>query len=88
MKFKQREAQMEELLKEILETLKQSKVNKVTFSIMEAAMYSGIGHEKIRELVNRPNTDFPYFKVGSRVAIDKRVFDEWLDKITLEHRKL
>ena len=79
---------MEELLKEILETLKQSKVSKVTFSIMEAAMYSGIGHEKIRELVNRPNTDFPYFKVGSRVAIDKRVFDEWLDKITLEHRKL
>lgn len=79
---------VEELLKEILETIKNPKLDKVTLSIMEAANYSGIGHEKIRELIDRPNTDFPFFKVGIRASINKAAFDRWLDKITEEHRKL
>ena len=77
---------MEELLKEILETLKSEKPKKTTFSIQEAALYLGIGHEKIRELVSKPNTDFPYFKVGMRVSINKRALDLWVDKVTEEHR--
>lgn len=79
---------MEEILKEILETLKSERPQKVTFSIQEAALYLGIGHEKVRELVEKPNTDFPYFKVGARTSIDKRALDRWLEKITEEHRVL
>lgn len=78
---------MEETLKEILEILKnKNRIEKITFSIVEAAGYLGIGHEKIRELVNEEGTDFPYFKVGNRVAIDKRALDFWIEKITKEHR--
>ncbi len=80
---------MEETLKEILEILKsKNKIEKITFSIMEAATYLGIGHEKIRELVSSEDTDFPYFKVGCRVAIDKRALDLWVEKITKEHRTI
>ena len=79
---------MEELLKEILETLKKPKNEKITFSIQEASLYMGIGHEKVRELVEKQNTDFPYFKVGARTSIDKRALDRWLEKITEEHREL
>jgi excisionase family DNA binding protein len=79
---------MEELLKEILATLKSDRPEKITLSIQEAALYMGIGHEKIRELIERPNTDFPYFKVGARTSIDKRALDRWIEKITVEHREL
>lgn len=79
---------MEEILKEILATLKSEKPKKITFSIAEAATYMGIGHEKIRELVEKGNSDFPYFKIGARTAIDKRALDNWITKITEEHRIL
>lgn len=79
---------MEELLKEILATLKSEKPKKITFSIQEAALYMGIGHEKVRELVEKPNTDFPYFKIGNRTSIDKRALDRWIEKITEEHRHI
>lgn len=79
---------MEELLKEILETLRKPKNEKITFSIQEAALYMGIGHEKVRELVEKQNTDFPYFKVGARTSIDQRALDIWLEKITEEHRTI
>ncbi|NFO40347.1 helix-turn-helix domain-containing protein [Clostridium botulinum] len=78
---------MEEILKEILQTLTvKDKIEKTTFSIKEAAIYLGVGHEKIRELVNRKETDFPYFRVGVRVSIDKKSLDNWIEKITEEHR--
>ncbi|CUU45521.1 helix-turn-helix domain-containing protein [Clostridium beijerinckii] len=79
---------MEELLREIVEILKSERPQKITFSIQEAALYLGIGHEKVRELVEKRNTDFPYFKVGARTSIDKRALDRWLEKITEEHRVL
>ncbi|NRT90065.1 helix-turn-helix domain-containing protein [Clostridium beijerinckii] len=79
---------MEELLREILETLKSERPKKITFSIQDAALYMGIGHEKVRELVDKKNTDFPYFKIGTRTAIDKRALDRWLEKITEEHRTI
>ncbi|MFW2500451.1 excisionase [Clostridium diolis] len=79
---------MEELLKEILETLKSEKPKKITFTIAEAAEYSGIGQVKIRELIAKCNTDFPYFKVGARALIDKTALDRWVEKITEEHREI
>ncbi|AGF56419.1 excisionase family DNA binding protein [Clostridium saccharoperbutylacetonicum] len=79
---------MEEILIEILETLKSERPKKITFTIAEAANYSGIGQVKIRELINKPNTDFPFFKVGARALIDKAALDNWMEKITQEHRGL
>lgn len=79
------------ILKEILEVvkgIKEVKEEKVTLTIREAALYCGMGHEKIRELVEKENTDFPFFKVGCRVAINKDMLDSWLVKITEEHRQL
>jgi len=80
-----------DLLKQILEVLNQPKteeVKKITFTIAEAALYLGTGHEKIRELVNKKDTDFPFFKVGARTLIDKKLLDVWIKKITEEHREL
>lgn len=88
---KKLEEEIVDLLKQILEIIKQprnEKKEKITFSIQEAALYLGIGHEKIRELVNKKNTDFPFFKVGAKTLIDKKLLDKWLEKITEEHREL
>lgn len=79
---------MEELLKEILATIQKPKVEKITFNVAEASEYSGIGQLKIRELIENPNTDFPFFKVGVRTSIDRRALDRWIEKITEEHREL
>jgi len=79
---------MEELIKEILVVLKSEKPQKITFTVNEAAEYTGIGQAKIRELTERPNTDFPFFRIGKRVNIDKSALDRWIDKITEEHRDL
>lgn len=79
------------ILKEILEevkNIKEANQEKITLTIREAALYCGMGHEKIRELVEKENTDFPFFKVGCRVAINKDMLDDWLVKISKEHRKL
>jgi len=77
-----------ELLKQILETMQSNKNEKVTFTVVEASEYSGIGQLKIRELIERANTDFPFFKVGVKASIDKRSLDRWLEKITEEHRSI
>lgn len=76
------------ILNEISDQVKQRNEEKVTLTVRETALYTGIGHEKIRELIDKPNTDFPFFKVGSRVAINKGLLNEWLDKISDEHRQL
>jgi hypothetical protein len=40
--------------------------DKLTLTIQETSELTGIGRDKILELVHRANTDFPYFKVGSK----------------------
>lgn len=78
-----------EILKEILKELKGNKQEeKITLSIEEAATISGIGIHKIRELVEKVDTDFPYFRVGCKTRIDKESMDRWLKKIAIEHRTL
>ena len=54
-----------DILKGILEevkSIKEVKKEKITLTIREAALYCGMGHEKIRELVEKENTDFPFFQ--------------------------
>ena len=77
---------MEEILKEILETLKSN--SKATLTVLECSEYINVNKDKIRELIYKVNSDFPYFKNGSKVLINKVQLDLWLDKITKEHRQL
>lgn len=77
---------MEEILKEILETLNNK--SKATLTVIECAEYINVNKDKIRELICKPNSDFPYFKNGSKVLINKTQLDLWLDKVTKEHRAI
>ncbi|CCJ32859.1 excisionase [Caloramator australicus] len=64
---------------------------KATLTIEECAKYSGIGRDKLRELAHAAcnnKSDFPCFKVGNKVIINKNLFDMWLEKITQEKRVL
>ena len=53
---------------------------------VQAATYMGVGHEKVRELIEKQDTDFPYFKSGCKARIDKKLLDEWIEKVSKEHR--
>jgi excisionase family DNA binding protein len=77
---------MEELLKQILERLNDN--SKATMTVIECSEYINVNKDKIRELINKPNSDFPYFKNGCKVIINKSQLDSWLDKISREHREL
>lgn len=77
-------------LQEIIKTgiIEALKVERKTYTVEECAKYTGIGKDKIRELIARENTDFPYFKVGVKVVIPKEPLDRWLEKISMEKRQL
>lgn len=72
-------------LQDILSSL--NKPEKVTMTIDECAKFSGIGKDKIIALTKMRNSDFPCFKVGSKTLINRRMFMEWLDRIT-EQKKV
>lgn len=61
---------------------------KLTMTILECAKYTGIGKDKIMELVHSQNSDFPRFKVGSKFLINREMLDDWMEKITREKRVL
>ncbi|MDU1311697.1 MAG: excisionase family DNA-binding protein [Clostridium sp.] len=76
------------LLNKILHSLEKQSVEKITFTPAEAATYMGVGHEKVRELIEKHETDFPYFKSGCKARIDKGLLDLWIKKISEEHRAI
>lgn len=76
------------LLEDIRNLLNKPKIEKITFTILEAAEFSGFSHPKIRELIDKPNTDFPFFKVGTKALIDKAMLIIWLEKVSTEHRTI
>ncbi|NFN80303.1 helix-turn-helix domain-containing protein [Clostridium botulinum] len=76
-----------ELLLEILKLLKQKYI-KSTMTVVECSTYLNISKDKIRELINKTDTDFSYFKVGTKVLINKVQLDSWICKISTEHRVL
>ncbi|AWK52152.1 excisionase [Clostridium beijerinckii] len=45
--------------------------NKMTLTVIECAELINVSKEKISELINKPNTDFPYFKVEDKVLISR-----------------
>lgn len=80
--------EQEILFNKIHEIIKNDLSNKSTFTVLQCASYINVSKEKIRELINKPNTDFPYFKVGTKVLINKKLLQEWLEKISCEHREI
>lgn len=78
---------------ELIEIIKHSVVDalkeeKKALTVEQCAKYTGIGKDKIRELIARDNTDFPYFKVGVKAIIPIIPLNGWLEKISREKRQL
>lgn len=71
-----------------LDLFKNNNSNKRTITVLECAETINVSEEKIRELINKPNTDFPYLKVGDKVLINREMLNEWFEKISPEHRKI
>lgn len=78
----------EKIFNRILDIFKGNHMNKSTLTVLECAELINVRKEKIRELINKPNTDFPYFKVGAKVLINREMLNEWLEKISIEHREI
>lgn len=80
---------LKNIIKEgILEALTSLPAEKITLTIAECSEYTGIGRDKLMELAHSSNSDFPYFKVGSKFLINKQLLIKWLDTITKERRIL
>lgn len=86
---------MEELLKEILAELrkkseeeKENREAKLTYSLKECSYISGIGLNTLQEEVSKQNSDFPFFKIGKKVMVDKGLFHQWLENISKTHQEL
>jgi hypothetical protein len=83
--------QLKEIIKEgIKEGIREAskKEEKLTLTPDEAVALSGIGKNKIGELMHKENTDFPYFKIGVKYLINREMFILWLEKISKEGRVL
>lgn len=53
---------------------------KILLSITEAAAYSGIGLNKLRELTNDPRCTFVLY-VGKRRLIKRKAFEEFVERV-------
>lgn len=54
--------------------------HKANLTLEEAAAYSGIGINKLREITNERNCKYVLF-VGNKRLIKRRLLDEYLDQI-------
>lgn len=86
---------MEELLKEILAELRRkSEIKKedmdckLTYSLKECSNLAGIGINTLQEEISKENSDFPFFKIGKKVMVDKKLFHQWLENISKCHHEL
>jgi len=54
---------------------------KTTFTVREAAAYIGVGLNKLYELCNCSNSNFPAIRVSERkIIILKSALDSWLEQ--------
>ena len=56
--------------------------NKSNLTLEEAAKYSNIGINKLRELSNERNCPFVLW-VGTKRLIKRRIFDDYIEKISV-----
>lgn len=54
--------------------------HKLTLSIDEAVIYSGIGRAKLYEMTNKEDCPFVLW-TGNRRVVKRRVFDEYIEKL-------
>lgn len=52
--------------------------DKLAFNVSEAARSLGVSRPTMYRLLDRP--DFPKVRVGNRVIIPCRLFEEWLER--------
>ena len=55
--------------------------DKLNLTIEEAALYSNIGLNKIREMANEPSCSFSLFN-GNRLLIKRKAFEQYLEKVS------
>ncbi|KFX54008.1 hypothetical protein FDC58_03705 [Clostridium botulinum] len=80
---------MEELLKEILDQIKRKdSEDKLTYSLKECSYVSGIGLNTLQEEVAKDNSNFPFFKIGKKIMVDRKLFHQWLQNISKNHEEL
>ncbi|MBY6788267.1 hypothetical protein HYH38_11160 [Clostridium botulinum] len=80
---------MEELLKEILDQIKRKdSEDKLTYSLKECSYVSGIGLNTLQEEVSKDNSNFPFFKIGKKIMVDRKLFHQWLQNISRTHEEL
>ena len=53
---------------------------KPNLTIREAAAYSGIGEQSLRELVDSSDTSFS-FHVGKKCLINRKLLDEYIESL-------
>lgn len=79
----------EELKQIIKEAIQEAEVEKkMTLTLEEVAKESGIGRNTITALINIEDTDFPYLKVGRKLLVNRNKLQEWIDKVSQEHRTI
>ncbi len=61
--------------------------NKYLMSIVEAAKYFNIGRNKLYAMV-KSEPDIPVIRIEKITKINVPLFEEWLNKATLEGREL
>lgn len=83
---------MDELIKEILFELRKNnnvaKDNKLTYSLKECSAISGIGLNTLQQEINKNNSDFPFFRIGKKIMVNKQLFNEWIENISKAHKEL
>lgn len=55
-----------------------STVNRVTYSVKEAAQALGMSHQTIYTLIH--SNDFPAVKIGGRTLVPVAALNEWLEQ--------
>ena len=70
-------------LKEIISEAIVSASNneRLSWTIEECAQRSGIGENKLRELIAAVNSDIPHIKVGKKTLIPVDLFHNWLNEL-------
>lgn len=79
---------MEDKLDKIIELLSNSLKPKAILTIDETAEYAEISRSRLLELVNSENTDFPYFRNGKKILVNRQLLDKWLEEKTLQHQSI
>lgn len=76
---------MVEYLKEIIRLLKATNEEKAVLTLDEVIDYTRIGKNRLLEIINSNQTDFPYFRNGKKILVNKILLDKWLEDKAKNH---